>query len=199
MSNRWQVALPGENPELVESLQRVIQRSIPNPAHDFWGMRGGFVKILPDASVSIQLAANELKVTGIPDEFQRSDVQRKLHAFADALDASFSGIRDDVALLRALADGALPEADTDEAVETTESPVEDFVVATAEPAPTPAEVSAPGVARGDQELMGEMVALMRAMHTKMRALEARVSALEHPDAIDERLAAIERALARRSS
>ena len=183
----WKTRLPGENPELAESLERVMGRVAPNPATAHWGMRGGLVKLRPDATLALQLAGNDLTLNGYAEDLERDGIKAMLVRLVDALAGAFTLPAGDLGKLRALATGEEPEPEAHE---------EEGQAEPAAPSPPVAQATVPPRSMASQdalaELVLELVALNRGLHSRLVSLEARVDALEGREAVEDTLARAER-------
>ncbi len=183
MRTLWKIRLPGENPELAESLERTMGRVTSKPAHTHWGMRGGFVKLRTDSTLAVQLAGNDLSVNGYAEELGREDIQSLLQRLADALTSSFSTLpMDEIERLRHLG--------RDEPGTTSEH---------SEAAPEAPDMidsmdAAPGASANSAltDLVLELVTLGRALNSRLESLEARVDVLESRRDVEDTLARAER-------
>jgi hypothetical protein len=187
MAPLWKTHLPGENPALAESLERVMARVAPNPATAHWGMRGGFVKLKGDATLALQLAGNDLTLNGYREDLGREGIGALLGRLADALAGAFTLPPGDLDALRALAGG---QGSGDDA------PHEEGSAEQADPAPRVEGDShvatSPEGSGALAELVLELVALNRGLHGRIVRLEGRVDALEGRDVVEETLSRAER-------
>ncbi len=183
MGPLWKTQLPGENPELAESLERAMGRVVPNPATAHWGMRGGFVKFKADAKLALQLAGNDLTLNGYDDDLARDDIQALLIRLADALAAAFRLPSNDLGKLRALATGKEPP---EEQSVVDARPNEEDAVTEDTASPSHRDIGDEG-ADTLAKLVLELVALNRGLHTRLVGLEARVDALEARDGVEATL------------
>ncbi len=100
MSTLWQGQTTLDRDAALTRLRGIIGAVVASPAQEFWGKRGGFVRLRADASLALQLASDQLQLSCIAAELEDPEIQPLFEALVRGLLSSMSLQPEDAARLR---------------------------------------------------------------------------------------------------
>ncbi|MEM1347919.1 MAG: hypothetical protein AAGI01_05125 [Myxococcota bacterium] len=104
MNPLWTWSSPYPVEATVERAQACVKRAWPgSPGNAFWGMRGGYVQPLPERTLALRVASQQLEITCSTKDLEDPEIRSKLARITQTLAAEFDLSPDDVAALRAAA------------------------------------------------------------------------------------------------